>query len=303
MKKTEFAFQSPSDGLRIHVLVIEPDTKPKAVVQLAHGMGEYKERYVHLMEALAKRGFVCAINDHRGHGKSIAWPQDLGYCGREGAKYLVDDMHELTKQLKEKYTGLPFFLYGHSMGSLAARCYRAQYGGELDGLVLSGSPGKSDGAAAMLKVIDFLIATRGANYRSWLIEKVSGGMSKRFQHEGSKYAWLSTQKDVVRQFEEDPMCGFRYTLNGYKAIAKLLIGAYLPAPAQNPQMPVLFIAGADDPCLPDVKGFSAAVEAMRANGYVNVRSILYPGLRHEIHNEPQREQVFADIAGALESWI
>lgn len=302
-RKIESTFVSPCDGLRIHILTVEPDIPPKGIVQLAHGMGEHKERYLQLMEVLADHGFVCVINDHRGHGRSIAWPQDLGYCGKEGAKFLVNDMAFLTKQVKAQYPGLPFFLYAHSMGSLAARVYCAQYGAELDGLLLSGSPGRNKAGAFALRLIDFLIATRGSNYRSFLVDKLSSRMAKRFRAEGSRFAWLSTQKDEVRKYEEDPLCGFRYTLNGYKAIAKLLVGAYLPAPAQKPDMPVLFLAGEDDPCLPDKAGFDDAVLAMRGNGYRHVETILYPGMRHEIHNEQNREQVFADIVHTLEGWL
>lgn len=301
-RMTEYKMRSQADGLNVSVLEIAPEGEPGAVLQMAHGMAEHKERYIPMMQALAGRGYVCVMNDHRGHGKSVAWEQDLGYFGKEGARYLVEDMHQLTGLLKEKYPGLPVYLYGHSMGSLAARVYRSLYEADIDGLVLCGSPGRNPGADAAIRIVSALTAVRGANYRSWLVEKMSSGMAGKYAAEGSKFAWLSTDKAEVQKYEDDPLCGFRFTLNGYKALFKLLSAAYMSAPAKKPEMPVHFIAGADDPCLPDEKGFADAVAALRADGYRNVTQKLYPGMRHEIHNEKGREQVWADLADVLDQW-
>ena len=151
-KTTEYTMKSNSDGLRISVLCIEPDTAPKAVLQMAHGMAEHKERYIGLMEYLASRGYVCVMNDHRGHGKSICFAEDLGYFGKVGAKYIVDDLHQITLDLRAKYPGLPLFLYGHSMGSLVVRCYRSIYEKDIDGLIVCGSPGRNEKAKTLAKI-------------------------------------------------------------------------------------------------------------------------------------------------------
>lgn len=302
-KEREYTLRSECDGLKISVLEVAPEGEIKAILQMAHGMAEHKERYLPMMRALAKRGYLCAMNDHRGHGKSIAWEQDLGYFGKEGAKYLVEDMHALTMRLRGEHPGVKLFLYGHSMGSLAARVYRSMYDTDIDGLVLCGSPGRNPAAKTGVKIADALMTVKGVNFRSALMEKMTGGMAKRFAAEGSKFAWLSSDKAEVKKYEDDPLCGFRFTLNGYKALLKLMVGAYLPSPAKNKEMPVRFIAGADDPCLPDKKGFEDAMRALRADGYASVTGKLYPGMRHEIHNEKGREQVWTELADTLDGWL
>lgn len=302
-KTTEYIMKSKCDGLNISVLKIEPDTAPKAVLQMAHGMAEHKERYIPLMEYLASRGYVCVMNDHRGHGKSICFAEDLGFFGRGGAKNLVDDLHQLTLDLRALYPGLPVFLYGHSMGSLIVRTYRSIYEQEIDGLIVCGSPGRNEKARTMAKLLHAFMTFHGAHARSGLVEKMTAVSNKRFEHEGSPFAWLNSDPAEVQKYEDDPMCGYRFTLNGYHALAKLLVGAYMPMKTAKPDMPVHFLAGADDPCLPDEAGFMDAVEQMKQNGCRRVTHKLYPGMRHEIHLERDRQQVWQDLGDLMDSWL
>ena len=117
-----FSAVSRQDGLVLDVLALVPES-PKAIVQLAHGMCEHKERYLPFMEFLAGLGFLCVINDHRGHGKSVRGMEDLGYFYANGGPSLVKDLHQITCMIRKQYPDLPFFFFGHSMGSLAARVY------------------------------------------------------------------------------------------------------------------------------------------------------------------------------------
>ena len=133
---------SAADGLPLSVCVVEPeDGAPRALVQFAHGMSEHKERYLPFMEYLCARGYACVISDHRGHGGSVRAPGDLGYLYPHGAQYMVEDLHQVTVWFRARHPGKKLVLFGHSMGSLAARAYAAKHGREMDGLVLSGSPG------------------------------------------------------------------------------------------------------------------------------------------------------------------
>ena len=111
----------------------------KGVIQLVHGMAEHIARYDEFARFLAANGFVVCGNDHLGHGKSIDDRYQIGYMGDyNGDKRLVDDMHILTKIMKKRNPDIPYFLFGHSMGSFCSRIYAVHFGYELDGVILCG---------------------------------------------------------------------------------------------------------------------------------------------------------------------
>lgn len=295
---------SAADGLPLSVCVAAPkDAAPKALVQLAHGMAEHKERYLPFMEFLADNGFAALINDHRGHGASVKSPDDLGYFYAGGAGALVDDLHQLTLWFRQRFPGRKLFLFGHSMGSLAVRVYRQKYDGDIDGLVVCGSPGANPAAGAGLLLNRVLTAFKGERYVSKLfINMTTGGFAKAFPDPSTPNAWLSVNQDNVRAYDADPLCGFPFTLNGYKALLELMRDAYKAVPAAHPDMPVHFVSGSEDPCAPDKKGFDAAVECLRRDGYRAVTAKLYPGMRHEILNHADRQVVYDDLLELFGKW-
>lgn len=298
-----FTIVSQRDGLHIDVVQVLPEGKPKAIFQMAHGMSEHKERFLPMMRFLAEHGYLCVMNDHRGHGKSLFADGGLGYFGRDGGKALVDDLHQITLELRKQHPGLPLFLYGHSMGSLAVRAYRNHYGQDIDGLIVCGSPGYNPARKAGRMLLSAMSLLHGEKYVSRTARNlVSGGFDLRFAEEGPD-AWLTTDKEEVRKFQEDPLCGFAFTLNGYQSLLDLMGMAYAAPPAQNPDMPVHFISGEDDPCMPNKKGFEYAIHRIRKTGATHVTWKIYPGMRHEIHNEQDRQLVYQDILDKLDLWM
>ena len=293
---------SEHDGLGLAVLTVLPDGEPRALIQFSHGMAEHKERYQPVMEFLAAHGYACVINDHRGHGASVKSPDDLGYFYKDGGRGLVKDLHQMTLWFRAKYPGRPMFLIGHSMGSLAARAYAAKYGRDIDGLVLSGSPGENSMAKLGLAVTRVLQVVHGGQHAtSKLMDNmVNGPFSKAFKG-GSKFAWLSANQENVARYEKDPLCGFSFTINGYRALLNLMIAAYDPKTTIRRSLPTHFMSGEDDPCAPDRKGFDHAVENMRQRGCTRVTAKMYPGLRHEIFNEG-KEEVWQDLLTTMDSW-
>ena len=303
MSKVEnFTISSEHDGLALSVATVAPEGEPKALVQFSHGMAEHKERYLPVMEFLAEHGYACIVNDHRGHGASVRDPGDLGYFYKDGGRGLIKDMHQVAKLFRAKYPGRPLFLFGHSMGSLAARAYAAKYGREIDGLIVCGSPGLNPQAKAALGITRVLqIVHGGSRAHSRLMDQLTlSGMSRRFRG-GSKYAWLSANAENVARYEADPLCGFRFTINGYRALLNLMLAAYDPRNSLRRSLPVHFMSGEDDPCAPDRAGFDTAVENIRARGCTEVTAKMYPGLRHEILNEGSME-VWNDLLRKLDEW-
>jgi len=288
-KTSVFTVKSEHDGLGLSVMTVIPDGEPAALVQLAHGMAEHKERYLPVMRFLAEHGCACIINDHRGHGGSVRKKDDLGYFYADGGRGLVKDLHQLTALFRSEYPGVPVILFGHSMGSLAARAYAAQFGRDIDGLIVCGSPGFNPLVKVALALTEVLtLAHGGRRAKSGLMNRLlNGPFEKRF-HAGP-FAWLSANADNVKKYEADPLCGFPFTLNGYRALLNLMIAAYDKKTSIRRSLPVHFISGADDPCAPDEKGFLAAAQNLRDRGCAEVTSKLYPGLRHEILNEGVQE--------------
>ena len=103
MIKYDF-INSSSDGLKIELAYTIPKEEIKGIVQFSHGMAEHKERYFNFMEYLSNNGYVCIINDHRGHGNSVKDKKDLGYFYTEDTNFIIDDLHDVTKYIKEKYS-------------------------------------------------------------------------------------------------------------------------------------------------------------------------------------------------------
>ncbi len=306
MSKIEtLTIPSAADGLPLSVCVVEPeDGAPRALIQFAHGMSEHKERYLPFMEFLADHGFASVINDHRGHGASVKDPGDLGYFYKGGAKALVEDLHQLTLWFRARHPGLRLFLFGHSMGSLAVRVYRQRYDADIDGLVVCGSPGQNPASGVGLALNRAMTLFKGERYISpMFVQMTTGSFAKAHPDPGTRNAWLSTNQDNVKKYDADPLCGFPFTLNGYRALLELMRDAYRPVPAGNPELPVHFISGAEDPCAPDRKGFEAAVERMRRDGYRHVTAKMYPGMRHEILNHTEHQVVFDDLLALFEGWV
>ena len=301
-------FTSPgaADGVQLKTLVIAPES-PKAVLQLVHGMAEHKERYIPVMNYLSEAGYACVICDLRGHGETVEKKEDLGWMGKGGMTALVDDVHCVTDWIKAQYPGLPCFLFGHSMGSMIVRSYLKRYDRDINGLIVCGSPSKNPATGLGDFLARCISCLRGPRHRSKFLAKLcTGNNDKKFKDEGIKNAWLSTNRANVEAYNNDPLCGFVFTVNGYRnGIFRLMKDIYSPEGwnVTKPDMPIHFIAGADDPCIIDLKKFSQAVSFLRSCGYREVTSQIYPGMRHEILNELGKEDVWRDVATILQSWL
>lgn len=298
MKAEKISIISECDGLKLSTLIIAPDT-PKAVLQIVHGMCEHKERYIPFMEFMANQGVACVIHDHRGHGESVRSKDDLGYFYENGAEAVVEDIYYVMTEAKKRFGDMPYILFGHSMGSLGVRCFIKKYDNEIDALIVCGSPSANDMADMGIALIRFLQRMKGDRGKSKLIDgMVMGSFDKPFAKEGLKNSWISTDKKIVEAYNADPYCNFTFTLNGYEALLMLMKDTYVKKGwnISKKELPIHFIAGADDPCITNVAKFNHAVQFLKNRGYINVTSRLYEGMRHEILNEIHKDIVYADVA-------
>ena len=295
----------PSGDLQLQAAVIAPE-QPKAVVVFVHGMAEHKERYYPFMTYLSEQGFACVIYDQRGHGATAVSPDDLGYFGQNGVQKLVEDTHTVIQWARKQYTGLKVFLFGHSMGSMVVRCFTKKYDAQIDGLVVCGSP-SNNGASGLGILVTYLIQLfKGDRFRSKKVALMMfGPHTKKFKAEGMRNAWLSTNKANVEEYNADPLCGFLFTLNGYRVVMQLIQETYSPKgwAVKTPDMPVHFLAGSEDPCIITREAFDKAVNFFPVRGYKQVTSQVYPGLRHEVLNEVGKEGVWEDVGNVLKGWL
>ena len=297
MERKDFTIESQFDGLEIKVVMMVPDTPIRGVVQFVHGMAEHKERYFDFMKYLAAAGFVTVIHDHRGHGESLRSQEDLGFFYDAEGIAVVEDVHQIVLAVQEQFPQKPYILFGHSMGSLIARCYAKKYDNHLDKLILCGSPSKNSLVPIALWLTRQIEKKKGDRYRSKLLQKLALGPYERVGEKNLSNSWLCCNREVVEEYNQNPLCGFNFTVNGYQNLFNLLKETYSSKgwSCEKPDLPIYFVAGAEDPVIGSQKAWQEAQGFMRKLGYTQVEGKLFDGLRHEILNELDRSPIFSDL--------
>ena len=297
MNVSFYTFDSAYDDLQISVVSVLPDAGPKAVVQLAHGMCGTKERLMPFMEYLAGEGIACFANDHRGHGTSVKSEKDLGYMYDGGRQALVADMKMLTDRIKARYPDIPIFLLGHSMGSMAARVYLRTYPDAVDGLIICGSPGYNPMAPVVCRLLSVLCRCGLGRMRTRMAQTLASQIyNRRFASEGPQ-AWVCSDPQVRMTFNDSPKHNYKFTVNASHALMGLMQETYSTQGWKNmcSELPILFLAGNDDPCAGGPSGIDRALAVLHEAGYRSISVKIYPAMRHEILNEIGKERVWRDI--------
>lgn len=298
--KEEFYFTSTSGTTKIHAVRYIPDGEIKAILQIAHGMVEYIERYEAFALFLASKGFLVTGNDHLGHGKSIRSKEEWGYFAKEdGNRAVYYDMYQLTQITKENYPKLPYFLLGHSMGSFYTRQYLCEFGHELQGVIIMGTGCQPLALVQIGRFLTkFISLFKGWNYRSNFINNMAfGSYNKQFEPARTSKDWLTKDTAIVDKYVSDECCNFVFTLNAYYNMFTGISRLYNKKLLSNmpKELPVFFVAGEDDPVGDYGKGVRKAVAMFKEIGMKHVSLKLYPTDRHEILNETDREQVYDDL--------
>lgn len=298
------SFPSPVDGLMIDAILAVSEGEVKGAVVMAHGIKEYKERYLRMMEIFTEAGFACAMNDHRGYGKSVRAAEDYGYTYGAGAEGTVRDFAALEKIVSARFPGVKLFLYGHSMGTLVALNHLKNACTRFSGVVLSGLPVNTPVAAAGKQFLKLRRKMKGDRYRDESARKLMfSGYDAKFKSEGIENAWLNTDKAAVKAYNEDPLCGGCATIDGYMSLIDLLISAYTLKDFRliNNLLAIDIFVGEFDPCV----GFAAGAQKSKAFlnkvGFVRVNAHILDGMRHEIHNEPEGDEIMRRFVRAFEN--
>ncbi|MDM0047044.1 alpha/beta fold hydrolase [Variovorax dokdonensis] len=284
--RTDFKLTAP-DGHEIeaHRWQAEPAAPPRAIVQIAHGMGEHSLRYRELAEALVSQcACVVFANEHRGHGEGAAAREELGRFGPRGFAALVDDMAQLSRHAQAQQPGVPLILLGHSMGSFAVQYYLVEHASLLSGAVMSGTT-----------ALDLLGAGLQAGFR---LEDMNAALP----NVRTPFDWLSRDPAQVDAYIADPLCGFTVDEQGMGSMFAGL--ASLTPDAMRGRIPTglpmyLFI-GDQDPVSNKGEWFEPLVRRYREAGLTDVSSHVFGGARHETLNETNRAEVFAVLIAWLQ---
>lgn len=274
-----------------------PGIVPRAIIQISHGMCEYVGRYRYLIQYFTSHGFVVAGNDHLGHGGSTTKEEYGHFAEKNGYRCLLADLKSMNTILHQRHPGLPLVLYGHSMGSFFARWYAELWPDTIDTLILSGTAGPSPRNRLGLVFASLAAAVAGPRYHSAVIVRgQTGAYCKRIPDAVSRNAWISTDPAVVQEYDADPQCSFNFTASAYRDMLTALthVSSRRWAEALPKNLPILLVSGTDDPVGDYGDGVRAVYAMLGDAGMQDLTCNLYKGGRHEMHNETEREKVFAD---------
>lgn len=300
MKKNEFYYLSADKKTQIHAIEWAPDGAPVAILQIAHGVTEYIERYEAFAEYFTERGIVVVGNDHLGHGQSVAKGAEPMYFGPEGSwKWAVEDVCTCRIITQKKYENIPYCLLGFSLGSFLVRTYCIDYPGTVDAAILAGTGQIPLSQIAFAKMIAKREARKvGEDHTSPLIKKLTFGSYNRiFAPNRTDYDWLCSSEVSLDAYIADPIRGQNFSAGLFR---ELLSGMAYSVKMENickmeKNTPVYLISGDKDPVGDCGKGVEKTYAAFRKAGCSDVTMKLYPGLRHDIFHEDCHEGIQEDV--------
>ncbi|MBT8102473.1 MAG: alpha/beta hydrolase [Gammaproteobacteria bacterium] len=284
----------------IPIYLWEPDGMPTAVIQVFHGLGEHSARYARFAETAVAQGYAVCAHDHRGHGPNA---EDLGFFAPENSwQLLVTDGHRVSEFLREKFPDRPVVLLGHSMGSYIAQSYAMRFGNELVALILSGSTWPARLQLMIGRLLARFEAWRhGRRGSSALLDKQGfGAFNKKFEPARTELDWLSREHSEVDAYIDDPLCGGPYSTGLWIDLLGGLLAISTNAALRqiSTDLPILITGGADDP-VGGENGMRKLADRYLATGHNKLTTKIYPGGRHEMLNETNRDEFTNDLL----AWI
>lgn len=300
----EVRFPSSDGKNTIYAEIYAPKTgAPRGIIQLVHGMIDYTGRYTALADYLAQNGFILAGNHHLGHGKSAATQEDLGhFADKDGATYVIEDVHTMNKHLRASYPTLPIIMLGHSMGSFISRLYVKEHPTTVSGLIIHGTGGPNPLVGVGKALAGIIRGFYGPRHKSKLINNMAfGSYNSKFPKEEGHNAWLTRDLEKVKDRDTNPYTSFEFSVSSYIDLFGFLgnsnSGAWFKAYPKN--LPTLVMSGDMDPVGNYGKGPRYVYKQLMISGVNDVKLKTYEGARHELFNETNSDEVFKDIL----SWI
>lgn len=275
-------------------------------VQIVHGMAEHMQRYDLFCRYLSDHGHAVCIQDLPGHGQSAQSVEYLGYFGAsDGTRLVLQDIDRLAgmalEQLRQGDRIPGRVLLGHSMGSFISRLYCTNPGQPLDAAIFSGTSGSNPATALGVFLAQRSVKRKGPLYKDEFLSRLSAsGNLKRIDEPATPFDWLSRDRAIVEAYVADPWCGYTFTAAGYRDLFSWLAAVSKKdwSDKIKPGLQILLISGSEDPIGQYGKGPRQVYDRLLAAGHA-VSLKVYDGARHEVLNEINRQDIWADI----ESWL
>jgi alpha-beta hydrolase superfamily lysophospholipase len=255
--------------------------KPKGILQLAHGLGEYATRYEGLAQALAKAGYSVYADDHRGHGRTgveqhLGNMKLMGKLGPGGLRATIEELRQLTTIIRSENPALPLAILGHSWGSLMVQDILNHHAGDYEAAILTGTAYRQPGSMN------------------------AGQLNEKHKHLGTTGSeWLSRDPAVSQAFLDDPLTFYADTLKLFGLIDGLRLFG-VPTKHIEKDIPLLIAIGSEDSLGGEKSVRTLAEKYVERSKLTDVEVIVYDEARHEIFNETNKEEVIADLVAWLD---
>ncbi|MBP1937482.1 alpha/beta hydrolase [Paenibacillus sediminis] len=285
-----------------HWLPEDNNMTVKGIVLISHGMAETAERYTRFASELVRHGYIVYAHDQRGHGQTAGHIHNLGYLGEDGFNWMVRNIIQLKTLITQKHPGLPLFLLGHSMGSFLTQKVMYDSPEGFSGFILSGTNGKQSMLKAAKAIALLQSKLQGVRHPSVLLNTlIFGGYNRAFSPARTAFDWLSRDPDEVDKYIDDPYCGAISSSDFFLNFFRLLEEIHRPANMAKIQkdIPIYVFSGDQDPVGMNGKGVKRLVTVYRELGLQDIECKLYPGGRHEMLNEINRDEVTHDVIAWL----
>ena len=272
MTKKDFYYPSTDGRTPIHAIRWEPEGEPKAILQIIHGMVEFIDRYDGFATYLTEHGYLVVGEDHIGHGASVQSDEYHGYFGKEGNAWVISDIHRLREMMQKEFPGVPYLMLGHSMGSFLVRQYITENGADyakgLSGVIIMGTGWQPAPVLAAGKMV-------------------------------------AKDEKIVDWYRNQPWCTFHFTPNAYYHMFSGMQKAHdIKRMSRLPEgLPILITSGAEDPVGAWGEGVRKTFMVYSDNTKCDVSIKIYDDDRHEILNETDKEQVYADMLEFLDGCL
>lgn len=294
------------EDIKISACFWPAEGTPVGAVQICHGMAEHLARYEEFVKLLNENGFHVYGLDMPGHGESAALNDlPLGYFGKseEASDAILSDNMKLRDLARERFgSDIPYYIYGHSMGSFVVRSIYSKpaYSSSFEKYVFSSTMGRNPAVGIGLALARLFTALGRGKKKGRLLTLIAfGGYTSRIKGAKTGFEWLTHDKDALQKYLDDPLCGFPFTNAGLRDLFKLV--KFIQSDEAYKDLckrPALFTYGEEDPVGGYGKGVRGVYERMKSEG-AEVSIIDYGPYRHEIQNEEVAGKYYADIISFL----
>ena len=305
MEVVEFKIKG-RHSIELSCLKVLPKKDPKAIVQIFHGMGEHKDRYIPFMEYLAENGYAVYAHDHRKHGKSVFTEEEYGIFSKDDIwNDVIDDCYFVSRRVMKDLPGVPLFVLGHSMGSIIARGFLQEYPLVAKKAIIMGTlPPYSLTKALAPMILSWVLKvfTSKTKRSLFLANLLNKGMQPEYQIPRTEFDWLTTDDEIVDKYIADPLCGYAYTPQFYNQFFRGIVAVNKSNNiSKTKHIPILFISGDADPVGEKGVGVKDVYRQYNGHGYTQLTLELVKDSKHEVLNEVTKLSTYKFILDWLDN--